>query len=492
VRRVRTVVPLHVRVAAIGVAVMALILAVVALLTSQLIQVGHRSEVDRVLALELDEARRELPVELAVATGADGVATPAETAAAVQRFLAVHPGSAQHLVVVEIGPSRLSTRDGPAALQRLELAGRLPTAEPGRLISVASPAGDLRMMSAVLLSAGRPVGTVTVVGPLAAGQQQATDALVRIAAAGSVGLVLGGVLLLLAVRRALGPVRNLVAAARSVDLRDLDTRVPEPDRLDEVGTLAHEFNRMLERIGADERRRRQLLSAVSHELRTPLAVARGHVEVFESVGPTATTTAAGTAAVIRRELERLGRIVDDLSAVSRGDLGRTTERDPVFAPDVVATLAHRLDGLGLGTVELAEVPPVVLLGDEDRIAQALLNLVMNARTHNPEGTPVSVRARTEGGRIVFTVADGGRGIEPELFDSVFEPFVTSRPSGPGRASGLGLAVVKAVTEAQGGSVELRSGPDGTAVELAFDLDSADRAPIDRLAAGEPAGRPADG
>jgi signal transduction histidine kinase len=176
--------------------------------------------------------------------------------------------------------------------------------------------------------------------------------------------------------------------------------------------------------------------------------------------------------VLRRELDRLGRIVDDLTAVSRGDLAGATTRGPLFAPDVLSALRHRLEGLGLDDVHLTEAPPVVLLGDEDRLTQALLNLVVNARTHTPPGTPVSVGVHTHDGRVVFDVVDKGPGIDPEVLPSVFEPFVTTRPIGETRASGLGLPVVKAVTEASGGQVRLETGAQGTAISLSFPIDTA--------------------
>jgi len=452
---------------------MALVLAIVALITHQLIRVGDRQELDRLLRQELGEVRLGLPEELRTAAGDDGVTSAGEVDLAVQRYLAVHPGSDRHLTVIQIGSRRLATRDGPSALQQLQLRGTLPTGEPGSLMTVDSDAGPLRVLSAPQRTGQQDIGTVTVAGPLSGGRAGANNALARIAVAGFVGLVLGGLVLLVAVHRALRPVRALATAARSVDLADLQSRVPEPPRLDEVGLMAREFNRMLERISRDQQRRRQLLSAVSHELRTPLAVAGGHLELFETLGPPDGTSPADTAAVVRRELDHVGRIVDDLTAVSRGDLGGATAREPVFAPDMLTTLRHRLDGLGIGDVQFARAPSVVLLGDEDRLAQALLNLVVNARTYTPIGTPVHVRAHSGGGRVIFQVIDEGRGIDPTVLASVFEPFVTTRPAGASRATGLGLTVVKAVTEAQGGQVDLVTGPGGAAVSLSFPIDTAD-------------------
>lgn len=463
---------LHVRVAAIGVSVMALTLAIAALLTHELIEVGDRQEVDRLLRQELQEIQLALPEQLAAAAGSDGTASSAEADLAVQRYLAVHPGSDRHLTVIQIGSRRLSTRDGPPGLEPAEVSAILPTESTGSLQTIDSAAGPLRILSVPLNSGQDAVGSVTVVGSLSEGRDQADDALLRIAVAGSLGLLVGGLLLLLAVRRALQPVGALVVAARSVDLADLTSRVPDPPRLDEVGLLAHEFNRMLERISADEEQRRRLLSAVSHELRTPLAVARGHLELFESLGPRPGTSAVDTAAVVRRELDRLGRIVDDLTAVARGEPAGETARDPVFAPDVLTALENRLGGLGIDDIELTPAPPVVIVGDEDRLTQALLNLVVNAHTHTPPATSVRVGAHTYDGQLVFEVVDEGPGVDPEVLPSVFEPFVTTRPVGELRASGLGLTVVKAVTEAQGGRVDLDTGPRGTTVSLTFPIEPA--------------------
>jgi signal transduction histidine kinase len=202
-------------------------------------------------------------------------------------------------------------------------------------------------------------------------------------------------------------------------------------------------------------------------------VARGHLELLETLGPDSRQAVVDTAGVAREELDRLGRIVDDLTAITRGDTASDTASEPVFAPDVLEALHLRTAGLELEGVTIEPAPPVVLIGDEDRMTQALLNLVMNARTHL---RPVRQSASTpwwRGDHLAFRVIDEGPGIEPALLPTVFDPFVTTKTKGEGRASGLGLTVVKAVTEAQGGTVELSSGPHGTAVRLSFPIDQAD-------------------
>jgi signal transduction histidine kinase len=244
--------------------------------------------------------------------------------------------------------------------------------------------------------------------------------------------------------------------------------MPEPERRDEIGVLAHEFNRMLDRIAAGEEERRRLLAAVSHELRTPLAVAQGHLEMFESAPPGDDAARAELAAVLRDELGRLARVVGDLTTVASGDGGYEVDAGPVFVPDVLDDLRARLPGLGLDHVTVAASPaPVVVAADQDRLAQSLLNLVVNADLHTPDGTAVTITAEVDGADVALAVRDDGPGLDPAVRDRAFEPFASTRSTGPRRSSGLGLAVVKALTEAQGGTVELVTGPTGTTVTLRF-------------------------
>ncbi|MGH8998574.1 MAG: HAMP domain-containing sensor histidine kinase, partial [Acidimicrobiia bacterium] len=256
--------------------------------------------------------------------------------------------------------------------------------------------------------------------------------------------------------------------ARARSAGDAGARAPEPAREDEIGVLAVEFNRMLDRLAEGEETRRRLLAAVSHELRTPLAVARGHLEVATGAGSAGSAEREELAVTLGAELERLSRIVDDLTALA--DAGAlTTATGPVFVPDVLDALRERIAGLGVAGVEIRAAPPVVVEADEARLGQALMNLVVNAATHTGPSTRVLVEARVDdaGGdhSVCFAVTDDGPGIPEALRERVFEPFVTTRGDGSSPRAGLGLAVVKAFTEAQGGRVELRTGAGGTTVTI---------------------------
>ena len=455
------------RVAFIGVAALALTVAVVALLTYQIVRVSGRQDVDRLLRRERDELVASFPALLAGAES--GGLTGDELRVAAQQYLAAHPGSDRHLTAITVAGDTFTTSEGPGDLVALRDAGRLPAAPPGRLTTVDTGAGPVRVLSAALTAGGEEVAVATVASPLDEVRDDALTSLGRIAAAGAVGLALGAVALVLSTRRALRPVADLAATARRTRGGDLAARAPEPDRHDELGELAREFNRMLDRIGADAEERRRLVAAVSHELRTPLAVARGHLELFETLEPGDAQAAGQVAATTRAELDKLTRLVDDLAAIALGAGDTDVTVGPVFAPDVMDELRDRVAGLGLGAVEVGNAPPLVVEADQQRLAQSLLNLVVNATTHTPDGTAVRVRAVVDGDRLCYSVSDDGPGIDPAVREAVFEPFVTTRAGGAGRGRGLGLAVVRTLTEAQGGRVELTTGPTGTTVTIALRL-----------------------
>lgn len=453
------------RLAVIGVTFLAATLVVVAILAYEMIRVAGRRDVDRTLRLELAAVSARFPPLLAgkAPLGAGDLRRAAE------QYLAAHPGSDRHLTVFSFGGDEISTNDGPARLLDLRRATGLPHGTLGRLTTVDTDVGPVRVLAAPLAAGGTVTGRVVIAGPLSGTRTVAGQALVRMGVAGAIGLVLGGGGLVLATRRALGPVRALADAARATGGGDLDLRAPQPVHDDEIAELAREFNRMLDRLRDHAEQRRRLLAAVSHELRTPLAVARGHLEIFESLGADGGESARALAGTLRAEVDRLGRIVDDLGALASADGEPVIELQPVFAPDVLDELRARLAGLGLHDVAVGEAPPVVVEADPARLGQSLLNLVLNAQRHTPAGTAVRVDGNRDAGDLCLAVRDDGPGIDPAIREVVFEPFVTTRGDGSGRGAGLGLAVVKTLTEAQNGRVELHSDPSGTAVTIRLPL-----------------------
>jgi two-component system phosphate regulon sensor histidine kinase PhoR len=228
-----------------------------------------------------------------------------------------------------------------------------------------------------------------------------------------------------------------------------------------------------ERIKAEraEQGRRELIVNVSHELRTPIASIRGHVEsLLMAVEDDEKEALSGTKlhdylVIVQREAERLGSLVDDLLSLARTEAGELhLDLQAVDAAGVVeeiqqtmAPLARRERAITLVSKADQYAPPV--LADRQRLAQVLLNLTRNAITYTPSGGIVSITLeRSDTHYVALAVADTGIGIPPEDLDRVFERFYRTDAS-RARSSGgfgLGLAIVRDLVNAMGGSVSVTS------------------------------------
>lgn len=226
------------------------------------------------------------------------------------------------------------------------------------------------------------------------------------------------------------------------------------------------------RLEAMDRARSALVALASHDLRTPLTALLGFSELLagrrfrpEEVGR--------MAAIIHRETERLGRLVDDFLDLSRLERGLGLRLHPV-AVEVgpVLEAAAELFQRGTATHRMEVVCPPGLpavRADRDALDRVVRNLVSNAVKYSPRDSLVTLAARPAGEFVEVAVADRGRGIPPELLPRIFEPYFRApEAAAAARGAGLGLAVVKALVEAQGGAVRVESAPDrGTRVTLAL-------------------------
>jgi two-component system, OmpR family, sensor kinase len=284
------------------------------------------------------------------------------------------------------------------------------------------------------------------------------------------------------VRSSLHPLEEVEVTAEAIAAGDLSRRVPDRDERTEVGRLSRALNGMLAQIESafrsreaseaqarrSEERMRRFVTDASHELRTPLTSIRGFAELYRQ-------GAASSADIPRlmRRIEdaaaRMGLLVEDLLLLARLDQQRALERRPVDLVAIATDAVHdaravdpqrRIDVEVLDTSSHA----LVVLGDDARLRQVAGNLVGNALTHTPAGTPVTLRvgAVVEDGRrwAVLEVADTGPGLTPEQAERVFERFYradSSRARSTG-GSGLGLSIVNALVAAHGGTVGLDTAP----------------------------------
>jgi signal transduction histidine kinase len=280
--------------------------------------------------------------------------------------------------------------------------------------------------------------------------------------------------------------RRLESLARGAeDLREgnLAARV-EVDGEDEVSSLQKDFNAMADDLQnamrglRSERDRvarlltaqRELVASVSHELRTPLATVRGYLEwaLGRDEGEERRMPEAfrGDLEVMGREVSRLGRLVDDLFVLSRAEAGSLAlEIRPTDVAPILERCAEAASGEAWrrGKVEVvcdapARMPPVH--ADGGRLEQAVRNLLQNAVRHTPPGGVVSVSATEAEDAVVVEVEDTGEGMPPEDLGRVFERFWRSEDARriDRAGAGLGLALVRELVEAMGGTVSVESEP----------------------------------
>jgi len=257
--------------------------------------------------------------------------------------------------------------------------------------------------------------------------------------------------------RAFRPVADITGRVERITDGNLDERVPVPTTRDEVAQLARTMNRMLDRLSESRRRQRQFVSDASHELRNPVATSRVKLEV--ALAGDSDTDWVETSKVVLREQERLGALVDDLLLLTRLDEGQPVRHGDVDLDDIVFEEAARPHPV---TVDVSEVEAVRVTGDRRQLMRLVRNLVDNAARHGVDRVGVSLSI--DGDAAVLAVEDDGPGVPEQDRTVIFERFVRleeARARDEG-GSGLGLALVHAVTAAHGGTVRVTDAAQGGA------------------------------
>ncbi|HSJ91202.1 MAG TPA: HAMP domain-containing sensor histidine kinase [Ilumatobacter sp.] len=259
--------------------------------------------------------------------------------------------------------------------------------------------------------------------------------------------------------RLLRPLDEVRGATRRMAAGDYSVRVDAPAER-ELASLAEDVNVLGQHLADTERRRSQLLGEVAHEMRTPLTVIGGHLEglVDGVIGPTDRTFV-----LLADEAKRLERLVDDLTLLSRADEGTlTVDLRPMdlatVVAGVVARLAPQYEHAG---VHLDHPPsgPLPVVGDDQRLAQVLTNVLGNALEHTPAGGSVTVRAGRDGVTWV-EITDTGDGFATDQTEAIFERFHRA-PSASGRSGrGIGLTIARSLARAHGGDVTASSAGTG--------------------------------
>jgi two-component system sensor histidine kinase MprB len=331
--------------------------------------------------------------------------------------------------------------------------------------NVSAAGSRLRVLTLPIEANGQPVGALQLADSLAPTDNTLSNLRLILLLLIIGGIVLAAALGRIAARRVLAPLAEVAQTATYIsETDDLSHRL-KVHADDEVGELSERFNAMLDRLESsrdalDEsvRAQRQLVADASHELRTPVTSLRTNIEVLLAGGELSEEDRRRLLADVVEQSEELSMLVSDLIELARGDEPNKETDDVRLDRVVEESIARgRRNAPGLRFEEHLE--PAIIDGVPDRLARAVNNLLDNASRHSPPGGTIEVVVDTEGVRV----RDHGPGVADDDLGHVFDRFYRGASVRGQQGSGLGLSIVRQVTEQHGGSVNVANADDGGAV-----------------------------
>jgi len=263
--------------------------------------------------------------------------------------------------------------------------------------------------------------------------------------------------------RILRPIADLTAAAEHVtQTRDLTARLRSTGTNDEVGRLSSSFDTMLAALHESVTAQRQLVADASHELRTPLTSLTTNLDLLDDGAGLADPQAPALVRAAREQAGELDQLITDLLDLARYH-ERAPHRETVRLDLLTSEAVHRVRQRRPQAVIDADLRPCLVHVDPAGVDHAIANLIDNAIKWNPPDGAVHVVVADA--RV--SVADHGPGIADEDLPRIFERFYRAPAARGMPGAGLGLAIVGSVAQANGATVEVKTGPDGSTFTLAF-------------------------
>jgi two-component system, OmpR family, sensor kinase len=324
--------------------------------------------------------------------------------------------------------------------------------------SVETPAGRVEYLAVPLRVGERVQGVfVTAIFRDRAARQLNTP-LLAVAGVGLAVLLVGSALAWRLAEGVLRPVRRVTRTARSINETDLRRRI-DVEGHDEIAELASTFNGMLDRLETSFATQRRFLDDAGHELRTPITIARGHLELLGDDPQEKEETVA----LVLDELSRMARIVNDLLLLAKAEEPDFLEREPVDVDALTDELHAKVPALGDRQWVLEARGEGVVAADRQRLTQAVVQLAQNAVQHTRPGDEIALGSSVTPEELRLWVRDSGPGIAADEQERIFDRFVRAQGNRHREGAGLGLSIVRAIAEAHGGRVVLRSRPGAGAL-----------------------------
>ncbi|HXP61485.1 MAG TPA: HAMP domain-containing sensor histidine kinase [Dongiaceae bacterium] len=264
-------------------------------------------------------------------------------------------------------------------------------------------------------------------------------------------------------RRTVAPVTALTQAAEQMNEHNLGAPLGRSGSGDELDRLTEVFNAMTARLNSAFTRLREFTLHASHELKTPLTVMHGELENWLREDGL-TEEKRGRVESQLDEVQRLAKIVDSLTLLTKADAGQVVlGREAVRLDELLREALADAESLGRPsgvTATLGVCDPVTIQGDRHRLRQLLLNLCDNAVKYNESGGKVTLDLRRAGPRAEVRIGNTGRGIAAEVLPKVFDPFFRGDASHSQAVEGcgLGLSIARWIVSAHGGTIQIASEP----------------------------------
>ena len=321
--------------------------------------------------------------------------------------------------------------------------------------------GTARVLAVPARGDGMAGGRVLVAGMSLDDRDEALKGLVAaLLIGGPVAVIVASLLAYALATAALRPVERMRQQAEQVSLAD--ERLPLPQARDEVRRLGETLNAMLVRLDESAERERRFVADASHELRIPITVVKAELEGVLRAGRLPTDAREALAAAVA-ETDALAQLAEDLLVLARASDGALPlSRETLDAREALERAAQRFADRAARegrSIDVRAPEGLVLYADPLRLRQAIGNLVDNALRYGSGA--VVLDAASAGGAVELCVSDDGTGFPSDLGNWAFERFARGDAARTRTGAGLGLAIVRAIAEAHGGTADVASGAPTT-------------------------------
>lgn len=273
-------------------------------------------------------------------------------------------------------------------------------------------------------------------------------------------LLLGAVIAVFVGRLFIRPIQNFSSAFDELSRGNFSVKVPDKERIAEIGEMARRFNVMTYDLSHIETLRSDFVANVSHEFKTPLAAIEGYATLLQDPGLSPEKHSRYVEKILENS-RRLSGLSSNILALSKLENQETVMDKREFRLDEqVRKSILLLEGKWAekGIEFDMDLPKMIYYGSEPLLARVWANLLDNAIKYSPQNGVIRVTLQRRGQGVSLSVADQGPGMTEEVQRHIFEKFYQGDPSRRAEGNGLGLALVKRIVELCRGSVEVRSSP----------------------------------